>query len=212
MVPVSGNVAIKSKGVRVNCAKANKAEASPGTSHSMYPAIHSISRRYDEVVLLPLGRLNRAQSARPNPPPYVRSVRKRKRLRLRFRVNGGNTPVSYPRLFPEYLTRPATGNCSNFAHIKIRGKLPATFRTGFAHIFSFQEEGEGARRQVRVRHRVTSPPTSPLRELARQPCNERGSWFSRIEGTKGGELCGELSVRVSLSPHWKTWSWLRYEF
>lgn len=35
---------IKGKGVRVNCAKANKAEASPGTSHSMYPATHSISQ------------------------------------------------------------------------------------------------------------------------------------------------------------------------
>lgn len=145
--------------------------------------------RYDEVVLLPLGRLNKAIGAGrpPNPPPYVRSVRKRK---LQLRVNGGNTK---PRLFPEYLTRPATGNCSNFAHIKIKAKLPATFRTGFARIFSFQEEGEAS---------SSSPPSRNFaanfsRELAQQPCNER-QLLSGIEGTKGGELCGELS------PHWKT--------
>lgn len=57
--------------------------------------------RYDEVVLLPLGRLNKAIGAGrpPNPPPYVRSVRKRK---LQLRVNGGNTK---PRFVPSFIPR-----------------------------------------------------------------------------------------------------------
>lgn len=61
--------------------------------------------RYDEVVLLPLGRLNKAIGAGrpPNPPPYVRSVRKRK---LQLRVNGGNTKPSFiPRVFNEACDR-----------------------------------------------------------------------------------------------------------